>query len=152
MDEIKEWILPILESLDCRLYDLEWLTDQNPPLLRISVEKIDGVTDLETCTICSQQISDCLDEKDWYTKEYNLEVCSPGAERPLKTEKQITGAIGSYVYAKLKDPKQGIADVTGDLKENREESIVIEYKEKTRKKSIEIDKSNLKELRTAVKV
>ncbi|MBP3853483.1 MAG: ribosome maturation factor RimP, partial [Erysipelotrichaceae bacterium] len=89
---------------------------------------------------------------DWYTKEYNLEVCSPGAERPLKTEKQITGAIGSYVYAKLKDPKQGIADVTGDLKENREESIVIEYKEKTRKKSIEIDKSNLKELRTAVKV
>lgn len=152
MDEIREWIQPLLETVGCRLYDVEWLTNENPPLLRISVEKEDGITDLDTCTTCSQLISDCLDEKDWYDKEYNLEVCSPGAERPLKTEEQINQAMNAYVYAKLKDPKQGLSEVYGTLKGNDETSISIEYKEKTRTKTIAIEKTNLREFRTAVKV
>ena len=56
------------------------------------------------------------------------------------------------MYAKLKDPKQGLSEVYGILKENKENSVCIEYKEKTRKKQIEIEKGNLKEFRTAVKL
>lgn len=152
MDKIKEKIIPVLEAENCQLYEMEWLTNEKPPLLRISVEKKDGVTDLDTCATCSQLISDILDEMDWYAKEYNLEVCSPGAERALKNEEQINREIGSYVYCKLKDPKQGVSEVYGTLASNNDESICIEYKEKTRKKSIEIDKENIKELRTAVKL
>lgn len=152
MDKIKQRIIPVLEGQECSLYEMEWLTNQQPPLLRISVEKKDGETDLDTCATCSQLISDVLDEMDWYASEYNLEVCSPGAERPLKTEEHINREIGSYVYAKMKDPKQGLSDVYGTLIANNETSVCIEYKEKTRKKKIEIDKENLKEFRTAVKI
>lgn len=152
MDRLKKWIEPILAENGCRLYDLEWLTNEKPPLLRISIEKLEGAVDLDTCASCSDAIGTFLDEKDWYDKEYNLEVCSPGAERELKNEEQMQNAIGSYVYVKLKNPKQRLDHVFGDLKEVQEESVTIQYKDKTRNKEIEIDRENISLIMTAVKV
>ncbi|MGM9947469.1 ribosome maturation factor RimP [Floccifex sp.] len=152
MDHLKEWIEPLLTENDCRLYELEWLTNQNPPLLRISIEKINGSVDLDTCALCSDVISTMLDKKDWYQKEYMLEVCSPGAERELKTDDQIQQAIGSYVHVKFINPKQGLDCVTGDLIEVNDTKILVSYREKTRVKSIEIDKDNIALIMTAVKL
>ena len=152
MDNLKEWIEESLERNGCRLYELEWLTNEKPPILRISIEKIEGTVDLDTCVICSDAISEMLDEKDWYGKEYNLEVCSPGAERELKTEEQIRNAQGSYVFVKLKDPKQGLDSIRGDLVEVTEDTITVQYREKTRNKSITIDKTNIMLIMTAIKL
>ncbi len=152
LDILKEWIEPVLNEKDCVLYDIEWLTNQNPPILQISVEKKDGTMDLDTCAMCSDVIGTLLDNKDWYAKEYMLEVCSPGAERELKTDQQLRDAIGKYVYVKLVDPKQGLDQVLGDLKEVNDDSIVVAYKEKTRNKTIEIDRNNINVIMTAVKL
>lgn len=151
MDNLKRWISEFLESNQCSLYELEWLTNQNPPLLRISIEKIDGVVDLDTCAACSDGISALLDEKDWYGKEYMLEVCSPGAERELKTDEQIANAVGSYVYVKLNNPKQGLDQVVGDLLEVTDTEIVVSYKDKARTKKAVIEKDNIALIMTAVK-
>ena len=40
----------------------------------------------------------------------------------------------------------------GDLKEVQEESVTIQYKDKTRNKEIEIDRENISLIMTAVKV
>lgn len=152
MDKLKEWIEPVLSKLGCRLYDIEWIPSQDPPLLRFSVEKENGGMDLDTCVLCSDAIGEVLDQKDWFASEYMLEVCSPGAERELKNEEQLQRALGEYVHCKLKDPKQGLDAVTGDLKEINEHSIVIQYKDKTRNKTMEIERENIALIRTAVKV
>lgn len=152
LDILKEWIEPVLNEKDCVLYDIEWLTNQNPPILQISVEKKDGTMDLDTCAMCSDVIGTLLDNKDWYAKEYMLEVCSPGAERELRTDQQLRDAIGKYVYVKLVDPKQGLDQVLGDLEEVNDDSIVVAYKEKTRNKTIEIDRNNINVIMTAVKL
>ena len=39
MDNLKEWIEEVLNENGCHLYDLEWITNQGTPLLRVSVEK-----------------------------------------------------------------------------------------------------------------
>ena len=152
MDNLKSWIEEYLSQNNCSLYELEWLTNQNPPLLRISIDKLDGVIDLDTCALCSDGISSLLDEKDWYGKEYMLEVCSPGAERELKTEQQMKNAIGSYVYVKFKNPKNGLDQVIGDLLEVNETEIVVSYKDKTRTKKAIIDKENIALIMTTVKI
>ncbi len=152
MDNLKNWISEVLEQNDCRLYELEWLTNQKPPILRVSIEKVNGTVDLDACAACSDAIGTLLDEKNWYDSEYNLEVCSPGAERELKTDEQIQNAIDQYVFVKLKDPKQGLSQVFGDLKEVDSSSVTIAYKDKTRNKKIVIDKSNIALIMTAVKV
>ena len=152
MDNLKEWIEEVLSQKGCHLYELEWITNQATPLLRVSVEKEDGTIDLDTCASCSDAIGQMLDEKDWYANEYMLEVCSPGAERELKTDEQIQRAIGKYVFVKLKDPKQGLDQVIGDLENATETDVTIAYKDKTRNKKITIEKSNIQLIMTAVKV
>lgn len=152
LEVLKEWITPVLQEEDCILYDVEWLTNQKPPVLQVSVEKNDGTMDLDTCAACSDKISTLLDEKDWYAKEYMLEVCSPGAERELKTQEQLQAAIGKYVYVKLKDPKQGLDQVFGYLNEVNENGVLIAYKEKTRNKTITIEHTNISLIMTAVKL
>lgn len=152
LESLKQWIEPELKRLHCSLYDVEWLTNQKPPLLRLSIEKEDGTMDLDTCAVVSDAIGTLLDEKDWYGKEYMLEVCSPGAERELKTSEQIQNAVGKYVYVKLKDPKQGLDQVRGDLLEASESEVTIAYMDKARKKSITIETSNIELIMTAVKV
>ncbi|HIW18514.1 ribosome maturation factor RimP [Faecalicoccus acidiformans] len=152
MDKLREWIVPILETKGCHLYDIEWLSSERPPLLRISVEKDDGSMDLDTCAICSDAISEILDQKDWFASEYMLEVCSPGAERELKNEEQLQNAIDQYVFCKLKDPKDGLDSVTGNLLEVNNEFVKIEYRNKTRLKTIDIDRNNILMIRTAVKI
>lgn len=151
MDELKRNIESVLSQMHCHLYELEWLTDQKPPILRISIEKEDGTVDLDTCAACSDAISTMLDETDFFDKEYMLEVCSPGAERELKTDEQIQRALNSYVLVKLKDPKQGLDQVIGDLIEVNEDTVKIQYRDKTRTKTIEIERSNISLIRTAVK-
>ena len=152
MDQLKEWIEDVLQEQGCRLYELEWLHEQSTPLLRVSVEKIQGPVDLDTCALCSDAIGAMLDEKDWFGKEYMLEVCSPGAERELKTDEQIQNAVGSYIYVKLKDPKQGVDAVRGDLLEVSETDILVSYKLKGRPKKITIEKENIALIMTAVKL
>lgn len=151
MDELKRNIETVLSQMNCHLYELEWLTDKKPPILRISVEKENGTVDLDTCAECSDALSAMLDETDFFDKEYMLEVCSPGAERELKTDEQIKNALNSYVFVKMKDPKQGLDQITGDLIEVTEDSVTIRYKDKTRMKTIVIDKANISLIRTAVK-
>ena len=63
MDKLKEWIEPVLSKLGCRLYDIEWIPSQDPPLLRFSVEKENGGMDLDTCALCSDAIGEVLDQK-----------------------------------------------------------------------------------------
>ena len=108
--------------------------------------------DLDTCASCSDAIGTMLDEKDWYAKEYMLEVCSPGAERELRTDEEIQRAVGKYVFVKMKDPKQGLDQVIGDLVEATENDVTISYRDKTRTKKITIEKSNIQLIMTAVKV
>ena len=74
------------------------------------------------------------------------------AERELKTYEQIEGALHSYVYVKLKDPKKGIDQVFGDLIEVSPDHIVVAYKVKGRPKKAEIDMENISLIMTAVKL
>lgn len=58
----------------------------NTPILQIMAEKPDGTMDVEDCAKLSRAIGPVLDVEDPITTEYNLEVSSPGIDRPLTRE------------------------------------------------------------------
>lgn len=152
MEHLKEWIEQVLNDNGCSLYELEWLKEEATPILRVSIEKKGGSVDLDTCTQCSDAISAMLDEKDWNDNEYLLEVCSPGAERELKDYDQIKAQENGYVFVKLKNPKQGVDQVFGDLVHVEPEVITLSYKVKGRPKKITIEMDNIQLIKTAVKL
>lgn len=152
LTSIKTFIHPILEAMKIQLYDLAWRQEGNTHILQVAIMHEDGTMDIDTCSDVSEKISALLDEKDIITSEYFLEVCSPGAERALRNDEEIAKAINEFVYVKLTNPKAGLDEVRGTLKEVNEDSIHIDYLLKGVKKHTEIQKDNISLITLAVKV
>lgn len=152
MDNLKTWIEPLLESKGCTLYDLEWDRKMKPPVLRVMIDREDGGVDLDLCAACSEAISARLDETDEIPQEYMLEVCSPGAERELKTEKQIEAQVGKYVYIRMKEPVGGFNEVVAKLDACSPQELSLSFFIKGRPKKLKVERANIAQIMSAVKV
>jgi ribosome maturation factor RimP len=76
------------------------------PHLQIFIEKENGVTH-EDCKAFSHRIGEILDEKDFISDEYVLEVSSPGLERELYSLKDFVRFVGSLAKVRLLNPLNG---------------------------------------------
>jgi ribosome maturation factor RimP len=62
--------------------------------LQIMAERPDGQMEIEDCTRLSRAVSEVLDAADPIEGEYNLEVSSPGVDRPLTRLKDFAAYEG----------------------------------------------------------
>lgn len=151
LKDVKQIALELAKEQGLELYDVEWLREGNNYILRVSLSLPDSTIDLDLCATFSEAFSVILDEKDLIKPAYYLEVCSPGAERELRTTAEIISSLNEYVYVKLKNPQSGLDCVTGDLTKADENMIQITYRDKTRKKTIDILMTNIALIRLAIK-
>ena len=101
-EQIEQLIQPILEDLGCELVDLEYQREQRGWILRIFVDKEGGIN-LDDCAAASREISSHLDVENLITTAYNLEVSSPGIERPLKKARDFERFVGQLAKIKTLD-------------------------------------------------
>jgi ribosome maturation factor RimP len=80
---IEVLLLPLFEEMNLELVDIEYRREPHGWVLRFFLDKEGGIT-LDDCATASRQISSLLDVEDIIPTAYNLEVSSPGLERPLK--------------------------------------------------------------------
>jgi ribosome maturation factor RimP len=72
-------------------------------ILRVYVEKTGTESaDLELCAAISKDLSPALDVADLIPQRYNLEVSSPGLERPLFGDKDFRRFVGRKAKIKLR--------------------------------------------------
>ena len=88
------------ECIDCSLRYQE-----DASTLSVIIDSPSGV-ELKDCEKVSRKISELLDERDFLTGHYYLEVSSPGVERPLKTIEHYKRFIGSEAVVKLAKNKK----------------------------------------------
>jgi ribosome maturation factor RimP len=81
---LEEMIAPVVVSLGCEFWGMEYLTQGRYTTLRIFIDAPKGVS-LDDCEKVSRQVSAILDVEDPIQGEYTLEVSSPGMDRPLYT-------------------------------------------------------------------
>lgn len=118
-------ILPIVDEKGFELVDVEYVKEGSNWYLRAYVDKPGGITinDLESV---SRQLSDKLDEEDFISDAYILEVSSPGLGRPIKKDKHFDRNIGSEVEIHLYRAIEGQKQYVGLLKSYDKETITIE--------------------------
>ena len=75
--------------------------------LQIMAETPDGQMDISDCTRLSRAISEVLDAADPITGEYNLEVSTPGIDRPLTRLKDFERYEGLEARVELDRPVDG---------------------------------------------
>ena len=93
LDRIRELILPTLSFLGYELYDLALAGSGVSTTLRVRIDRPEGVT-LDDCERVSKSLSALLDQADPFPTRYELEVSSPGAERPLRNLDEYRRFIG----------------------------------------------------------
>jgi ribosome maturation factor RimP len=94
--------------------------------------------------LASQQLTGLLDVKDPIKGQYNLEVSSPGIDRPLFTDEQLKKHIGHIVMIKLREKYRGKRKITGVLEAVDNLEIIIKCNENNEKIPSElIDKAKL---------
>ncbi len=109
---IKELIEPTLKHMGYELYSLEQ-SGQSGRTLRISIDHSDPIT-IEDCERVSRVAGPLIDHSELIDGPYNLEVSSPGAERPLRAQADYERFNGQRVNIRY---RSGVADtvVEGQL-------------------------------------
>ncbi|MDR1693799.1 MAG: ribosome maturation factor RimP [Lactobacillaceae bacterium] len=90
--KIEELIIPIIDNLGYEVVRVALIGSVNPTLQIMIDNKNEKPIIIEDCVAVSKTISDILDENIDY--QYNLEVSSPGIDRPLTKPKHFERFIG----------------------------------------------------------
>src|SRR5256712_11885843 len=93
LDRIRELIMPTLTSLVYELYALALAGSGGSTTLRVRIARPAGVP-LDDCERVSKSLGALLDQADPFPTRYELEVSSPGAERPLRNLDEYRRFVG----------------------------------------------------------
>lgn len=119
--KLTEILQSSVEDLGCELWGIECQRAGRYLTVRLFIDKEGGVT-IDDCSDVSRQVSAVLDVEDPIADKYNLEVSSPGLDRPLFTLAQYQRFIGQEIAVHLRIPMsdrrkwQGVLEkIEGDM-------------------------------------
>lgn len=145
-------VTPILDERHFELVDVEFVKEGKSWYLRIYIDKPGGIN-IEECALVSDLLGEKLDncDPDPIPQAYFLEVSSPGAERPLKKERDYERALNSYIHVSLYQPLEGNKVYEGTMVDLKPNELTLEYMDKTRQKTIVIPRKQIAKARLAIK-
>ena len=119
-----------MESLGCRLWDVEYVREGSEYFLRLYIDK-DGGVDINDCEAISRAVDPILDEKDPIPGSYHFEVCSAGLERVLKRPSDFQKYLGSPITVKLYRPRNGMKEIPCVLRAYEDGRLTVEAGKET---------------------
>jgi len=102
LEKIREMAERVATSEGLHLVDVELKGNNSNLLLRVYIDKSDGVSHAD-CKIVSEQLSAMLDVEDVFPGRYVLEVSSPGLDRKLTKPSDFTYFVGRRARLVLKE-------------------------------------------------
>lgn len=136
---------PIMEINHFELVDVEYLKEGSNWYLRIYIDKEGGIT-INDCEVVSRAFSELLDEDDYITGAYIMEVSSPGLGRPLKKEKDFARNLNREVEIHLYKAKDKAKEFRGILEDYTDKTVTILTEEEV---EIVFDKKDISLIRLA---
>ena len=104
--KLTQLLQPLVEDLGYEFVGLEHSSNPKNPALLIYIDKPESIT-VDDCERVSREVAALLDVEDPIPGHYNLEVSSPGLDRPLFTLEQFERFRGEQVRLSLYAPLDG---------------------------------------------
>lgn len=130
-DIVTELVTPIVSEMGLELVDIEYKKEGSNWFLRVFIDNEVGNIDIDDCALVSEKLSQKLDETDPIPTAYFLEVSSPGAERPLRNDKDFKKAVGKHVNITTKEPVEGASQFEGELLSFEDGKLTVKEAKKT---------------------
>ena len=141
MKRIRDIIEPTLNSLGYQLVRVQ-LSGQVRPTLQVMIEKTDlSALSIDDCVKASRQVSALLDVEDPIESAYQLEVTSPGLDRPLVKPQDYVRFQGAEIKLETLAPLEGRKRFKGILSQANEETIILEPEDS--EATVEVAYSNI---------
>lgn len=136
IEKLEALFEPCLESLGYGIVRVSYGGDKQKNL-QVMIERLDEVPiSLDDCVTVSHHLSALLDVEDLIEESYNLEVTSPGLDRPLTKLKDFERFLGKKVKIETLSLVGGRKRFEGRLQEIKEEIILLEGEDKETSYSI----------------
>ncbi len=114
---------PVVESVGFDLLGVEYHAGRHA-VLRLYIDSADGVT-VDDCSRVSLEVGAILDVEDPVPGGYDLEVSSPGLNRPLFRLSEFRERIGERVKIRLTEPVEGRRNVRGVIEAVEDQVIHV---------------------------
>ncbi len=124
-DRLNRLIGQVVEPMGYELVGIEYHRGKDSGLLRVYIDKDDGIM-MDDCVAVSRQLSAMLDVEDPLQEAYQLEVSSPGMDRPLFVKEHFERFAGNNVRIKLRTKLHGRRNFEGILKGVQDGEVVLE--------------------------
>ena len=116
---------PVTEGLGFRLVRVK-VSSLNGNTVQIMAERPDGTMTVGDCETLSRDVSPALDVEDPMDAAYNLEVSSPGIDRPLVRRSDFIKAAGHEAKVELARPLDGRKRFKGKLTGLEGDNVILE--------------------------
>ncbi|WP_031433204.1 ribosome maturation factor RimP [Methylomarinum vadi] len=123
-EHLVKLIEPIVEGLGYECVGIEFNPHPQHGMLRVYIDSENGIL-LDDCSKVSHQLSGMLDVEDPIPGNYQLEVSSPGADRPFFKLSQFERFIGSTVTVNLFKPINKRRKITGLIQKVEDDVVVL---------------------------
>jgi len=100
VEQIRQLAEPPLVAAGYECVEIEYKREQTGWVCRIYIDKPGGITHRD-CVTASRDLSPLLDVHDVIPHAYQLEVTSPGVNRPLRTAAHFRAQLGQEARARL---------------------------------------------------
>ena len=121
---LQQMLQGAVEDLGCELWGIECQRSGRFMTVRLFIDKEGGVT-VDDCADVSRQVSAILDVEDPIADKYNLEVSSPGLDRPLFTLQQFERYIGQDIIVHLRIPVMERRKWQGKLERIENDMVIL---------------------------
>jgi ribosome maturation factor RimP len=123
--KLTDLLRPSVEETGKELLGVEFISAGNNSVLRIFIDHENGI-DVDDCAEVSRQVGAMLDVEDPISSEYNLEVSSPGVDRPLFELSHFEAVIGQTINVKLGMPLNGRRKFKGLLVALEDNKLIVD--------------------------
>jgi ribosome maturation factor RimP len=122
--KLTEMLRPAVEEVGKELLGIEYISAGNNSVLRLFIDHENGI-DVDDCAEVSRQVGAILDVEDPISSEFNLEVSSPGLDRPLFDKAHYEAVIGETIEVKLSIPFNGRRKFKGNLVAVENDTLIV---------------------------
>lgn len=128
--QIADLAEPVIESLGCRLVRVV-VSGRDGATVQIMAERPKDAITIEDCTLISRQLSPVLDACELMNGGYNLEISSPGIDRPLVRPSDFVDWSGYEAKIELREAIDGRKRFRGLIEgyEQGELRLVVDLKD-----------------------
>ena len=127
---LRDLLEPAITALGCELVGVEYHPSGKHSLLRVYIDRPEGVT-VDDCSAVSYQVSGLLDVEDPIPGHYTLEVSSPGLDRPLRHEADYRRFVGRLAKIVTREPIEKQSAFAGRIAGVEDGSVLLEEGRRT---------------------